>query len=262
MISEAFASGNSVMHRLDPRLKVIFATAFSFFVALSESFPVLMAGLTVGAGAVLLARLRLWEVARRLAVINFFNLILWMVLPITFEGEALYLLGPFTLTRPGVILSAQITIKSNAILLAFIGLIATSSLATVGHALNRLHVSGKIVHLLMMTYRYVFVIEQEYRRLVNAARMRSFQPGTNLHTYRTYAYLFGMLLVRASARAGRVYQAMLCRGFHGRFYCLHRFAFTRTDRIWAVLMSGIIVLMAVLQRMDSEIIRWAHTIRY
>jgi cobalt/nickel transport system permease protein len=55
-----------------------------------------------------------------------------------------------------------------------------------------------------------------------------------MHTYRTYAYLCGMLLVRASARAQRVYNAMKCRGFSGRFICLHEFALSPGDKIWTL----------------------------
>jgi cobalt/nickel transport system permease protein len=37
---------------------------------------------------------------------------------------------------------------------------------------------------------------------VRAAAMRGFQPGTNLHTYRTYAYLVGMLLRKGRRTRG------------------------------------------------------------
>jgi cobalt/nickel transport system permease protein len=55
-------------------------------------------------------------------------------------------------------------------------------------------------------------------------KIRGFAPRTNLHTYRSYAYLVGMLFVRAAARAERVHQAMRCRGFDGRFHSLAVFA--------------------------------------
>ena len=108
-------------------------------------------------------------------------------------------------------------------------------LATLGYALNRLRVPDKIVHLLLMTYRYVFVLEQEYQRLMRAVKIRGFQPATNLHTYRTYAYVVGMLFVRAAERAERVQQAMLCRGFKRKFYCLQEF---KADRGGHLLRRG------------------------
>jgi cobalt/nickel transport system permease protein len=150
-------------------------------------------------------------------------------------------------TREGILISARITLKSNAILLAFIALIASTPIATLGHALNRLHIPGKIVHLLLLTYRYVFVIEQEYQRLVRATKIRGFRPKSNMHTYRTYAYLIGMLFVRASERAERVRQAMLCRGFKGKFYSLREFSFSRQDFIWSAFMGIAVIGLSIVE---------------
>ena len=102
-----------------------------------------------------------------------------------------------------------------------------------------------------MTYRYVFVIEQEYQRLLKAVKIRNFQPKTNMHTYRTYAYLVGMLFVRASARAERVHHAMLCRGFKGKFYCLYDFSVSRLDLIWSAFMGAAIIGLGVLEWMKT-----------
>ena len=71
--------------------------------------------------------------------------------------------------------------------------------------------------------------------LVQAMRIRGFQPHTNLHTYRSYAYLAAMLLVRSFDRAESVYQAMLCRGLHGTFYSLKTFSWQRRDGIFVMI---------------------------
>jgi cobalt/nickel transport system permease protein len=120
-------------------------------------------------------------------------------------------------------------------------------MATLGHALNRLHVPDRIVHLFLLTYRYIFVLEGEYRRLRRAARIRGFQPQNNMHTYKTFAYLVGMLLVRAVARADRVHQAMLCRGFAGKFHSLQEFSFSKIDWIWSAFMVGTMVGLGILE---------------
>ncbi len=254
MLSESFAKGASTLHRLDPRLRIVFATLFSFLLAVSKSFPTIVAGLVLSIVMLGLSRISLKAAAKRLTIINGFNLILFALLPITFEGTVLYRLGPVDFTREGVILAAQITLKSNAILLAFIALVSTMTIATLGNALNRIHIPEKIVYLLLIAYRYVFVLEQEYLRLTTAMKVRGFSPKTDLHTYRTYAYLFGMLLVRASARADRVYQSMLCRGFKGKFFCIRRFSFSRFDRIWSVVLLLILLLLGNLEWLKPTIL--------
>jgi cobalt/nickel transport system permease protein len=237
MITEPFAIGNSWIHKTDPRLKIVFATLYSFIIALSDKFPALVTGLLISIGLVALSGLNIRQVSRRVAVVFGFLLLLWGLLPLTYEGPTLYRLGPLAFTEPGIMISAQITLKSISILLAFMALVGTMTFATLGYALDRLHISGKLVHLFLLTYRYIFVIEQEYQRLLRAARMRSFRPGTNLHSYKTYAYIIGMLFVRASVRARRVHQAMICRGFKGRFYCMQEFRSTGCDRIFFTLMA-------------------------
>jgi len=247
MISETFAAGHSLIHRLDPRVKIVFATAFSFTVALSQKLPSLVAGLGFAVLLILLARYDFREVGKRLALANSLILFLWIVVPWTFHGEPLFHLGPLSATKEGIALSARITLKCNAILLAFMALVASSSVSQLGHALDRMRVPPKLVYLLLITYRYIFVIGEEYRRLMRAAKIRGFRAGTNMHTYRTYAYLIGMLFVRAAARAERVRQAMLCRGFHGRYYSLRDLSVSPLDWACSALMAGAVAGLVVLE---------------
>jgi cobalt/nickel transport system permease protein len=249
MIQEIFVTGDSLIHRFDPRLKVVFATLFAFVTALSMRFPTLFAALFVSFVLMFLARLDLTRVARRAALVNGLIFFFWMILPLTFGDYVLFHLGPFEVTREGVILSAQITLKSNAILFVFISLVASMPISTLGHALNRLMIPEKIVHLLLLTYRYIFVIEHEYHRLTKAAKVRGFRPRTNMHTYKTYAYFLGMLFVKSAARAERVNEAMLCRGFKGKFYCLSEFEYTKLDWIWASIMVALISGLVILECM-------------
>ncbi len=247
MIAEPFAVGRSPIHRMDPRLRVVLATVFSFLAALSNGIPTLAGGLAFSVLLVAAARLDVGLLVRRLLPLWGFLLLLWLVLPLTHKGETLYTIGPFPATREGLLLSARITLKSHAILLAFTAWVATMSFVTLGHALNRLRAPEKIVHLLLLTYRYIFVLEEEYGRLLRAARLRGFQPGTNLHTYRTYAYLIGMLFLRAADRAQRVHRAMQCRGFQGKFYSLYRFRAAPSDWIGAAAMTVAMIGLVYLE---------------
>ena len=247
MINEPFAIGSSIIHQLDPRIRVGFTILYAFAVALSYQFSVLIAALVLSAIMIVISQVNIKEVFKRLIAVNTLILLLWIILPFTFHGEVLTRMGSFAIYRPGVTLAAQITLKSNAILLAFIALVATMPFATLGHALHRLRVPQKIVYLFLMAYRYIFVIEQEYKRLLRAAKIRGFQPGTNINTYRTYSYVIGMLFVRSAARAERVHQAMLCRGFKGKFYSLQEFQIGSASWAFAIIMTAIIVGLVTLE---------------
>lgn len=216
MMDERLASGNSLLHRRDPKVKVIVATTFVAVVAISSSFVVATMALTLASLLILLARLDATSVLKRLLAANSFTIFLWLTLPFTYGGEQLTELGPFALSSQGIRLAALITLKTNAIVLSLLALLATSKIASLGHALEGLHLPRRLCFLLLFSYRYIFVIFAEYQKLNRAAKMRCFSPATNIHTYRTYGYLFGMTLVKSWNRASRVHHAMLLRGFNGR----------------------------------------------
>ncbi len=220
MIEEKFASGQSFIHQLDPKIRIIASIVLSFAVALCDNLYIAGCYFIIATVLITMAQLKWWDVIIRLKPLFWFLLMIWIILPLTFDGDIVYQYSWLKITGSGVLLCCKITIKSITILLLFTALIATMTIASLGNGLHRIHVPDKMVFLLLMSYRYISVIEEEYKRLLRAAKFRGFKPGTNLHSYKTFAYLAGMLFVRASVRAQRVYQAMLCRGFNQKFHTL------------------------------------------
>lgn len=219
---EEFALGDSLIHRLDPRVKIAIAAIYSVIVALNGSVHAAAVSICFPVILILFARLSVRRILRRLAVVNAFVLFLWLFLPFTYPGEVVYSLGPLEVHREGLVYALLITLKSNAIMLTVLALLGTSSVFSVVHALSRMGVPDKLVHLFFFCYRYVHVVHEEYHKLVNAMKIRGFKPGTNIHTYRTYSYLLGMLLVRSFDRSARILSAMKCRGFKGKFHLMER----------------------------------------
>jgi cobalt/nickel transport system permease protein len=246
MIREPFSIDSSWIYRVNPKPKIIFATVYSSLIAISDSMSALMTALAFSILLAMVARLSLGNLARRLYAVLGFLLLIWLVLPWTFEGDPAFTAGPIVVTVQGLTLAAKITLKSMVILIVLTALLTTMTPATFGHTLGRLHVPDKIVYLLLITYRYIFVIEQEYLRLKRAAKVRGFQPRTDIHTYKTYAYLIGMLFVRSSNRAERVYHAMKCRGFKGKFYSLETFQTGWINWAFSLFMSAGCIFHTVL----------------
>ena len=244
---ESFSDGNSILHRADTRVKIVSSSSLIIVLAIASSFITAMAGLILGFVLVIIAGLKLRQVFWRLLIVNSFIGLLWLTLPLTYPGDPLFV-GPVRLSHQGLELASLITIKSNAIILIFISLLGSSTVSALGHSMKQLHLPDKLCLLLLFSYRYIFVIYQEYHRLVRAAKLRNFKPGTNLHTYRTYSYLFTMTLVKSWNRAERVQQAMLLRGFQGTFYSLagQKIAGTK-DIILLVVLLIITVSLVVLE---------------
>ena len=137
MIIEPFAFGDSAVHRLDPRLRVVLATAYSVVVAVADRMPVLVCALGISLILAGLARLDPVAAGKRLLAVSGFLLLLWLVLPLTTEGDPVFAYGPLKASRDGIDLASRICLKSIAIVLAFMALIATMTIAALGHALNR-----------------------------------------------------------------------------------------------------------------------------
>ncbi len=244
MMFEQFSQGTSLLHRSDVRIKIVSVLVLVPVLALSRSPWTVLAGLALGLVLVSAARLDARHLVRRLLVVNGFVLFLWLTLPLTYPGQTLATLGPLAISGPGVALALLITLKANSIVLLLIALLATSTVADIGYGLERLKLPRKLCLLLLFSYRYIFVIHQEYQRLARAARLRSFQPGTNLHTYRTFGYLLAMTLLKSWQRAERVRQAMLLRGFQGQFHSINHFPIKRGDLLFLGVMVALAIILA------------------
>jgi len=234
MIEECAAHDNGLASQIDPRVKVVSVFLFSCLVAVSSRFVVLGIALVLAVFAVALAKVPVKDATKRLLAVNVFVLFLWLFLPFSVPGKPVATIAGLVITLEGVAYAARITIKSNVIMLGLIVLVHSTSILTLGQALHELKIPKKIVHLFFFTYRYIHVIHREYIRLLNAMKVRGFSPGTNMHTYRTFAHLVGMLLVRSADRGERVHRAMICRNFTGRFYSLKTFTLKRAD-LWVLI---------------------------
>lgn len=243
MFDEPFARGGSFLHRVDPRFRLAVAFLCAVGLAIVRHPPVAALGLLFAVLLLALSRPPLGALVRRLLAVNIFILFLWLTVPVTMPGEPLALWGPFAFSRPGVLLTLLVTIKSNAIFLMFLALVATMDSPTIGYALERLRFPSKLVFLFLFTYRYLHVIADEWRKLHVAARLRGFVPRTNMHTYRTLGNMLGMVFVRSFDRSTRVYEAMILRGFSGRFQSVTTFRATFRDAAFAAAVLGCLVCL-------------------
>lgn len=214
---ENTAEGGSPLGFLNPVTRLVGIMVFSLVVAVVRSEQALGISLCLALFFVILSRLSLKVLLPRMVVFNLFIAFLWILVPWGFPGEEAIEIGSITISRQGISYMVALTLRSNALMLALMAFMASTPVISITHAMSSLKVPDKITYLFFMTYRYIDEISTEYIRLCNAMKVRCFSPATNIHTYRSYAYLVGMLLVNSFERAQRIRSAMLCRGFNGRF---------------------------------------------
>lgn len=226
---EEFAEGNSLLHKLDPRVKFLTVIPIVFTVAAMKTITAPLLALFICMILVILARLNIKKLVNRLLTVNIFILFLWIFLPFSYAGEAYFQIGDLTATKEGFLHVLSITLKSNVIVLLTIVILGTSEVFSLAHALIHLRMPKKLVLLFFFFYRYITVMHDEYIKIKRAISIRCFKPKSNFHTYRTYAYLVGMLIIRSFERSHRVYNAMLCRGFKNNFPIISHFKLNKVD---------------------------------
>ncbi|MYM56607.1 cobalt ECF transporter T component CbiQ [Thalassovita mangrovi] len=231
--------GTGPLTAIDPRLRIVAACLFGVTVVALSSLPALILALALSLGLLQLSRLPVRQTLRRMAMMDGFIFFMLALLPFTVPGDAIFTLWGMTASWQGLLNAIEIGLTANAVILALMTLVGTLEPVTLGHALHRLRCPETLVHLLLFTIRYIEVLREEYLRLRAAMKVRGFRPGTNWHTYRSFGYLVGMMLVRAIERSERILDAMKCRGFSGRIVLLQDFALARRDYVFAALFAGL-----------------------
>jgi cobalt/nickel transport system permease protein len=221
---------DSPVGRLDPRWKLAGLLLAAAAVAALRTWP---AAAAACAGAVFLAALaRLpprWYLGRLAAVAGFLALFAGS-LPFLLTGPGpVWEWGPVRVSQYGLAAALLLTAKALALVTLMLVLLATAPLDATLKAAHALRVPGLLVQLALLTYRYLFVVADEFARLRVALRVRGYRNRPSRHSYHTVGSVAGTLLVRSAERAERVGQAMRCRGFDGRFRSLTEFRTTQGD---------------------------------
>ncbi len=243
----------SLVSRRDPRWKLAAALLACGILAFTKTWPVALGGLAAALLLAWLARLPgRWFRGRVGGVLLLMAVFLaWLPFVPRSADDALPL-GMLTLSRHGSQLFVVALAKTTSLVTIALVVLATAPLQDTFKAARALRVPGVLVQLLLLTYRYVFLLFDEFSRLRTALRVRGYRNRASLHSYRTIGQVAGTLLVRSHERAERVGQAMRCRGYDGEFRTLHAFQTTRADVLFFV---AVVAVAAGLLAVDL-LVRW------
>lgn len=203
---DRYSRGNTVFHRLDPRVKIV---AVVVFIVGTLSTPTGAWPVFGALGCVVYAALVVAEIPNRY-LLQRLGLLLPPVL-------GLALSAPLSRgLQGGWELAATMTLRSVLSFTSGLWLVNTTPFESLLVALSRLGFPRRFVELLAFMYRYVFVVFDELARMRTAQRSRTVtRPGLFASWY-SAAGLLGMLLIRSLNRAERIHGAMCARGWTGR----------------------------------------------
>jgi len=218
----------SLIHQLDPRVKLVLALAFIFTTALTPLgvWAVYVLLFFIALSVEVLSDLGIPYVWRRAALALPFVL---AALPILFtiDGPALFSITLFnwtlTVTQPGLERFISIAIKSWISVQMAIVLAASTSFPDLMSAMRAIKIPRLLVAIFGLMWRYLFVLADEALRLLRARAARSGQSehaelktgGSIAWRARVAGGMAGSLFLRGFERSDRIYMAMISRGYDG-----------------------------------------------
>jgi cobalt/nickel transport system permease protein len=225
--------------RLDPRWRLAAILGAAFACALLETPVTVLLALAGALTLAVLARLPWrWFALRLAAALLMLGLFVCWRPFLPRPGEATLVLAGMTLSKAGLWLALVLLARAAALIILMLVLLATAPLHDTLKAAHSLRIPGLLVQLAMLSYRYVFLLAEEFAHLRVALRVRGFRNRPDRRSYQIIGQVAGTLLVRSHERAERVAQAMRCRGFAGRFRSLHEFRTRPSDVLAFVVILG------------------------
>ena len=238
---DTLACQDTLMHNLDPRAKVLISV---FFIATVVSFdPYNLAKLLplflIPVACATLGNIPFSYIFKRLLFGLPFVFFVAIFNPI-FDTSIALKIGKISISK-GWISFLSIHIRFFLTIGMAIILIATTGFSKVCMALQSLKIPEVFITQLLFLYRYIFVLIEEAMRLLRARNQRSF--GNKGKGLRVWSFLVGNLLLRTLARAERIHQAMLARGFSGKINSTELLHWRLQDTIFFVLCISFCILM-------------------
>jgi cobalt/nickel transport system permease protein len=237
---EHLAPRDSALARRDARSRLAAFVLAIIGIALLRNLGPAFAACGFALALVLIGRVPARWYRARVGLLLLALLPFLIVVPFTVDrGERLWEWWRLSITEAGLIVAATLALKTLAIVTLALTLLASAPLHVTLAAAGKLGVPKLIVQLTLLTYRYMFLLFDEFSRLRIALRVRGFRNAMNLHAYRTIGQVTGTLIVRGSDRAEHVAQAMRCRAFDGQFRTLTTFKSTPADLLMFTLIVSV-----------------------
>ncbi|MBM3132536.1 MAG: cobalt ECF transporter T component CbiQ [Chloroflexi bacterium] len=247
---DRYAGIDSLIHRLDPRTKLVTTLGFVLAVNLTpiQRWPAFALYFALIAVVIGLSRLPILFVLRRSLVIIPFVFFIAVFNLFFKQGEQMAGFDVFgwhlSITREGLDIFSSVMAKACLSILGLILLSSTTALPRLLKGLEQLGLPRVLVMILSFMYRYLFVLADEVLRMKQARDSRSF-GARRMGQIKTVGNMIGTLFIRSYERAERVYAAMLARGFEGRMVTSSRLRLRLADVHYAATFSIAVLAIAL-----------------
>lgn len=232
VVVEGWNRLDSPLHRLDARAKI--GALLFFLIAVSTTPP-----LAQIAFAAYLSLLIVMMIASRLPFLGLLERAT-LVLPFSATFAAI------TWWSGNPLSALALMEKSFLSGLAALLLVGTTPLPRLVGALDSLGAPRTLLLVIQFVYRYLFVISEQGQHMRLAARSRQGLGRSRSSRFHAAGGALGVLFARSSERADGIYQAMLARGFQGRFPLGAPRSFSLRDAVFLFLAASVCLTTRVL----------------
>ncbi|MBW1974284.1 MAG: cobalt ECF transporter T component CbiQ [Deltaproteobacteria bacterium] len=245
------------INRWDARLKIFSLMFFSFAVAFINNVAVLLFDAVCIACLVVASRIAIRAFLRRLSPVfsflTFLAIVLLLTAPVK-QGDTVIVLEPFSMIRLnlGIIrLILRIWLKAVIIVAVMPVVFETSPYSITVAALRKLGLPEGFTQMLLLAYRYLFVLRDEASRMYRSMKLRGFRYRTGWRTLVILGNFLGILFVRSYERTQRIYEAMTARGYRGNMPLAVKFKANWRDitlaAMWVAVASLSLIVDLLLQ---------------
>ena len=239
-VLDTLSYGNTRIHHLDPRTKVVSTLAFIITVVSFPKYEVtgLIPFFVVPVVILSLGDIPCRFILKKVLFTSIFVALIGLFNPLL-DTQTMYHFLRVPISG-GWVSFLSIMLRFFLTMSAVLLLISTTSFPGVAHALRKLGVPEVFVSQLLFLYRYLFVLMEETMRMVMARDLRSFDGrGQGV---RIFVTLLGTLFIRTIERAERIYGAMLCRGFTGTIHPSRQHTFGKADFVYLFVTALVLFL--------------------
>lgn len=239
-LSDQYLHRSSVVHHLDPRVKVVATLLYILAVGITPegvwwAFFIQFVYLLV---VIIKANFNYFNIVRRSFIAVPFVLAA-LAVPFTTPGPEMLQLPwvEWTITQTGLVRFCSILFRAWLAVQAAILLSATTRVPDMFWALTALRFPRLLVAIIRFMYRYLFVLADEASRMLRARVSRSpkikgaARPSM-IWQGKVAGSMVGSLFLRSIERSERIYDAMLSRGYDGQMRSLIRFDMRQTDWVF------------------------------
>lgn len=245
---DRYANLDSLIHRWEPRTKLIGLLVLIFAFSTVQEWPLLLPMYLITATLFLLSKIPGHFLRSRLRLPGYFIAFLVILLPFISGSTELFRLGPLALRQEGLFNALMIASRFVCIIAVTLVLFGTAPFITSIKALRGLGLPDILADMILLTYRYLFEMADTLQAMRTAIRLRGFNGSKfSIENLKTLSSLIGSLLVRSYEQAEQVYNAMILRGYGSGQIAAVGFQTTPLDIGLTVIAIGLGIALVVAQ---------------